>query len=293
MGDPKAELIAIVGEKNVLDDTQTLEGYSTDRSFSQGVKPQLIIRVENVDEVQKIIEWANETGTPLVPVSSGPPHFHGDTLPGVPGAVIVDLSGMKQILKVDRRNRLAFVEAGVTYGEEVIVPAYTFIATATACLTVGAIPVFADVDPSTYNIAPEGIEHAITPRTKAIIPVHIGGCPADMDGVLEVAGKHNLLVIEDGAQSIDAHGEGFRQGEHSDVWCTSFIIQKNLGTFGDGGLVATNNSEVDEEVRKLRNHGSSKRSYHSMGYNSRLDDLHAGVLSAKLKHITAFTGFLI
>ena len=117
MGNPKAELIAIVGEKNVLDDTQTLDGYSTDRSFTRTVKPQLVVRVRNVDEVQKIIGWANQTGTPLVPISSGPPHCHGDTVPGTPEAVIVDLSGMNQILKIDRRNRLALVEAGVTYGE--------------------------------------------------------------------------------------------------------------------------------------------------------------------------------
>ncbi len=117
MGDPKAELTAIVGEKNVLDDDATLDGYSSDRSFARAVKPQCVVRVGNVDDVHKIIGWANETGTPLVPVSSGPPHFHGDTVPGSPEAVIVDLSGMKKILKIDRRNRIALVEAGVTYGE--------------------------------------------------------------------------------------------------------------------------------------------------------------------------------
>ncbi len=117
MGDLKAELIAIVGEKNVLDDAQTLDGYSSDRSFARAVKPRLVVRVGNVDEVQKIIELAIETGIPLVPVSSGPPHFHGDTVPGVNGAIIVDLSGMKRILKIDRRNRLALIEAGVTHAE--------------------------------------------------------------------------------------------------------------------------------------------------------------------------------
>ena len=117
MGDRKADLIAIVGEKNILDDDETLDGYSSDRSFTGAVKPQFVVRVGNVDEVQKVIGWANETGTPLVPVSSGPPHSHGDTVPGVDGAVIVDLSGMKKILKIDRRNRIALVEAGVTYGE--------------------------------------------------------------------------------------------------------------------------------------------------------------------------------
>lgn len=117
MGDRKAELTAIVGEKNVLDDTETLDGYSTDRSFTRAVKPQFVVRVTNVDEVQKIIGWANATGTPLVPVSSGPPHCHGDTVPGVDGVVIIDLSGMKKILKANRRNRIAVIEPGVTYAE--------------------------------------------------------------------------------------------------------------------------------------------------------------------------------
>jgi len=117
MGDVKAELMALVGEKNVLDDPTTLEGYSKDQSFTQTIKPRFVVRPSNVDEVQKIVGWANETRTPLVPVSSGPPHFHGDTIPSVPGAIIVDLSGMKRIINIDRRNRMAVVEPGVTYSE--------------------------------------------------------------------------------------------------------------------------------------------------------------------------------
>jgi hypothetical protein len=121
MGDMKAELIAIVGEENVRDDAETLDGYSSDRSFARAVTPRLIVKVAGVNEVQKIIVWANRTGTPLVPVSSGPPHCHGDTVPGVDGAVIVDLSGMKKILQINRRNRIALIEPGVTYSE--LVPA--------------------------------------------------------------------------------------------------------------------------------------------------------------------------
>ena len=117
MGDAKAELMAIVGEKNVLDDPAILEGYSRDQSFTETMKPRFVVRPGNVDEVQKIVGWANETATPLVPVSSGPPHFHGDTVPGVPGTIIVDLSGMKRIINIDRRNRMAVVEPGVTYSE--------------------------------------------------------------------------------------------------------------------------------------------------------------------------------
>src|SRR3972149_112346 len=117
MTDRKTELAAIVGKSNVRDEPGTLDSYSRDLSFSAPMKPRFVVGAHNVDEVQKIVAWANATNTPLVPVSSGPPHFHGDTVPGVPGAVIIDLSGMNKILKIDRRNRMVVVEPGVTYGE--------------------------------------------------------------------------------------------------------------------------------------------------------------------------------
>ena len=161
----------------------------------------------------------------------------------------------------------------------------TFFATAEAIWIAGATAVFVDCDPKTNCIDPAKIEAAITPKTKAIVPVHLYGQCADMKAIRKIADKHKLFVIEDNAQAIGARGDGFKIGELSDAVCTSFIIQKNLGTFGDGGAVVTNNAEIDRIVRKLRNHGSDKRSCHSFGFNSRLDDLHAGVLSAKLKHI--------
>ena len=117
MADQKAELVALVGEKNVLDDPETLDTYSRDQSFARMMKPRFVVKPKNVDEVQKIVGWANKTNTPLVPVSSGPPHFHGDTVPGVSGAVVVDLSGMKKIININRRNRIAIIEPGVTYSE--------------------------------------------------------------------------------------------------------------------------------------------------------------------------------
>jgi DegT/DnrJ/EryC1/StrS aminotransferase family len=122
-------------------------------------------------------------------------------------------------------------------------------------------------------------------QSEALVPVHLYGQCADLKAIRKIADKHNLLVIEDDAQAIGAHGAGFRIGELSEAVCTSFITQKDLGTFGDGGAVVTNNAAEDRTIRKLRNHGSDKRSHHNMGYNSRLDDIHAGVLSAKLKHI--------
>lgn len=180
---------------------------------------------------------------------------------------------------------LAFLALGIGPGDECITTTNTFFATAEAIWIANATAVFVDSDPRTHCIDPSRIEAAITPRTKALVPVHLYGQCADMKAIRRIADKHHLLVIEDNAQGIGAHGDGFRIGELSDAVCTSFIIQKNLGTFGDGGAVVTNRNEVDRIVRKLRNHGSDKRSCHSMGYNSRLDDIHAAVLSAKLKQI--------
>ena len=180
---------------------------------------------------------------------------------------------------------LAFQALGVGPGDECITTTNTFFATAEAIWIAGATAVFVDSDPRTNCIDPAKIEAAITARTKALVPVHLYGQCADMKAVRAIADRHKLLVIEDNAQAVGARGDGFRIGELSDAVCTSFIIQKNLGCFGDGGAVVTNQENVDRVVRKLRNHGSDKRSCHSPGYNSRLDDLQAGVLSAKLRHI--------
>ncbi len=180
---------------------------------------------------------------------------------------------------------LTFKALGIGPGDECITTTNTFFATAEAIWITGATVVFVDSDPRTNCIDPAMIEAAITPRTKALVPVHLYGQCADMKAIRQIADRHHLLVIEDNAQAIGACGDGFRIAELSDAATISFIIQKNLGTFGDGGAIVTNNPEVDRLVRKLRNHGSDKRSCHSPGYNSRLDDLHAGILSAKLRHI--------
>src|ERR1035438_1463534 len=180
---------------------------------------------------------------------------------------------------------LSFLALGIGPGDECITTTNTFFATAEAIWVAGATAVFVDSDPKTNCIDPSKIEAAITPKTKAIVPVHLYGQCADMKAIRKIADQHGLLVVEDNAQAIGSRGDGFKTAELSDAMCTSFIIQKNLGCFGDGGAVITNNATVDRLVRKLRNHGSDKRSCHSMGYNSRLDDIQAGVLSAKLKHI--------
>ncbi len=183
---------------------------------------------------------------------------------------------------------LALMALGIGEGDEVITNANTFFATAEAIWIAGATAVLIDCDPKTKCIDPAKIEAAITPKTKAIIPVHLYGQCADMIAIKKIADKHKLKLIEDNAQAIGANGPGFKIGELSDVATTSFIIQKNLGTFGDSGALVTNNADVDAKVRKLRNHGSTARNVHSFGFNSRLDDLHAGILSAKLKHIDEY-----
>ena len=196
--------------------------------------------------------------------------------------------GMKYVVGLNSGTDalwLPLLALGIGPGDECITTTNTFFATAEAIWIAGATAVFVDSDPKTNCIDPAKIEAAITPKTKALIPVHLYGQCADMKAIRAIADKHKLFVIEDNAQAIGARGKDFKIGELSDAVGTSFIIQKNLGTFGDGGAVVTNNPEIERIVRKLRNHGSDKRSVHSMGYNSRLDDLHAGILSAKLKHI--------
>ncbi len=199
--------------------------------------------------------------------------------------------GMKHAVGVNSGTDaiwLALMALGIGEGDECITTPNTFFATAEAIWIAGATAVFVDCDPRTKCIDPEKIEAAVSERTKAIVPVHLYGQCADMKAIRRIADRYKLFVIEDNAQAIGAQGDGFRIGELSDAVATSFIIQKNLGTFGDGGAVITNDDRINRMVRKLRNHGSEKRSYHSMGYNSRLDDLHAGVLSAKLKHLDAW-----
>ncbi len=185
---------------------------------------------------------------------------------------------------------LTLVALGLGPGDEVITVANTFFATAEAIWLAGTTPVLVDIDPRSYNIDVTKIEAAITPQTRAIVPVHLYGLPADMPAIARIARAHNLRVVEDCAQAIGARGDGFAIGEWSDAVCVSFIIQKNLGCFGDGGAVLTNNQGLATSLRKLRNHGSGKRSYHSIGYNSRLDELHAAVLRVKLQRVDEWSG---
>lgn len=184
---------------------------------------------------------------------------------------------------------LALRAAGVGPGDEVITTPFTFIATAEAVSYVGAVPVFVDVRPDTFNIDVEQIEKKITSRTKAILPVHLYGHAADMDPLMDIARRHRLTVIEDCAQSFGAEYRGKRTGSFGAAGCFSFFPSKNLGAYGDGGMVITDDERLAERMMSLRNHGSKVRYYHDeVGYNSRLDEIQAAVLNIKFRHIGAY-----
>jgi dTDP-4-amino-4,6-dideoxygalactose transaminase len=182
--------------------------------------------------------------------------------------------------------QLALTACGVGAGDEVIVPANTFFATAEAVSTAGATPVFVDCDADSYNIDVNKIESAISERTRAIIPVHLYGQTADLDPVFEIAARHNLIVIEDAAQAHGARYRGRRTGALARAGCFSFYPGKNLGAYGEGGAVVTNDSDVAHNVRLLRDHGSERKYLHEIvGYNFRLEGLQGAVLDVKLRHL--------
>ena len=182
---------------------------------------------------------------------------------------------------------VSLMAIGLGPGDEVITTPYTFFATVGSITRLGAKPVFVDIDPVTYNIDPAKIEEKITPRTKAIIPVHLYGQCADSEALLSLAEKHDLYVIEDAAQAIGAqYSDGRKAGNMGDLGCFSFFPTKNLGCFGDGGMVVTNHSEMNDRVRMLRVHGSQPKYYHQLvGGNFRLDALQAAVLNVKFPHL--------
>ena len=181
---------------------------------------------------------------------------------------------------------LALAALEIGEGDEVITVPNTFIATAEAISFAGARPVFVDVDEQTYTMDPEAIEAAITPRTKAIIPVHLFGQMADMQPIMQVARKNNLFVIEDAAQAHGATYQGKRAGSIADIGCFSFYPGKNLGAYGEAGGVVTNSIEIAERIRMIRDHGQSKKYHHRIvGWNARMDGIQGAVLSVKLKYI--------
>jgi len=181
---------------------------------------------------------------------------------------------------------LALHAGGIGPGDEVLVPSFTFIATADSVSLLGATPVFVDILPDTFCLNPAEVVGKITPRTKAIIPVHLYGQAADMDEIGAIAKSHNLLVIEDNAQAIGARYKGKRTGSLGHIGCLSFFPSKNLGGFGDGGMVVTDSQEMAARLRSLRAHGTTKKYFSvEQGWNSRLDELQAAILRVKLRHL--------
>lgn len=184
---------------------------------------------------------------------------------------------------------LALLAAGIGPGDEVITSAFTFIATAEAIRYVGATPVFVDIDPQTFNIDPAAIPAAISARTKAVMPVHLFGQPANIPALAALCEQHGLLLIEDCAQSFGATIDDQQTGAFGLAAGFSFFPSKNLGAYGDGGLVTTQSDSLAAHIKTLRNHGSEVRYYHDMiGYNSRLDEMQAAILRVKLRHIEEF-----
>jgi dTDP-4-amino-4,6-dideoxygalactose transaminase len=182
---------------------------------------------------------------------------------------------------------LALRACGVQPGDEVLLPPFTFVATGSAVSALGAKPIFADIRPDTYNLDPTELERRVTPRTRAIVVVHLYGLAADMDPIMAFAKSRKIAVIEDNAQAIGASYKGRRTGSLGDAACVSFYPTKNLGAYGDAGMVVTNSPELAARIRTLRNHGQSEK-YRSTepGWNSRLDEIQAAVLRVKLRHLS-------
>ena len=204
-----------------------------------------------------------------------------------------DYCGVKHCIALNSGTsalHLALLSAGVGAGDEVITTANTFVATAEAITYTGARLVFADIDPSTANIDPEAIEKAITPHTRAIIPVHLYGRPADLDAITDIATRHRLLVIEDACQAHGARYHRTRVGGFGHAAAFSFYPGKNLGAYGEGGALTTNDDEVAKLVRSLRSHGETARYFHKyIGYNYRMDGFQGAVLNVKLRYLDEWT----
>jgi len=214
-----------------------------------------------------------------------------------------DVEGMEhEIAQYCRANHCIGVSSGsdalivalmaldIGAGDEVITTPFTFFATAGAIVRMGATPVFVDIDPVTFNIDPHAIEDKVTSRTKAIMPVHLFGQCADMDPIMDVARRHGLAVIEDAAQAIGSEYKGRRAGSIGTVGCYSFFPSKNLGCFGDGGAIVTQDRALADKMRLIRGHGSHPKYFHKIvGGNFRLDTIHAAVLRIKLKHLDSWS----
>ncbi len=210
---------------------------------------------------------------------------------------LADYLRVKHVIPVGNGTdalQIALMALELQQGDEVITPAFTFVATVEVIALLGLKPVFVDVDADTFCLSVEAVKKAITPKTKAILPVHLFGQNADMESLLQIAQQHKLFVVEDAAQSIGAtytfnDGRVLQSGCMGNIGCTSFFPSKNLGCFGDGGAIFTNNDDLALKMRSIANHGMSQRYYHDrVGVNSRLDSIQAAILSMKLKYLNEY-----
>lgn len=236
------------------------------------------LKAEIMESISQIIDSGRFIGGPFV-------QFLEESVAEVCGAKygIGCASGSDALL-------LALMAVDIQPGDEVICPSFTFFATASAIHRLGATPVFCDIEPGTFNLAVEQLESLVTKKTKAIIPVHLFGQCADMTAVMEFSNAHDLHVIEDCAQSIGATDHGRGSGSIGSVGCFSFYPTKNLGGFGDGGMLTTNCDQIADQLRLLANHGMRPRYYHQVvGVNSRLDAMQAAALCAKMKHVEEYS----
>lgn len=251
--------------------------------------------IQMVDLKGQYLKIKEEVDAAVLEVVSSTAYINGPKVKGFQ-ADLESYLGAKHVIPCANGTdalQIALMALDLEPGDEVIVPAFTYVATAEVIALLRLKPLMVDVDPNTFNVTAEIIEQAITPRTKAVVPVHLFGQSCDMDPIMEVAQKHGLYVIEDNAQAIGADYTGKngtqKAGTIGHIGCTSFYPSKNLGCYGDGGALYTNDDQLAEKCRMIANHGQTKRYYHGMvGVNSRLDSIQAAILGIKLQRLDQY-----
>ena len=253
------------------------------------------LNIQMVDLKTQYEHIKNDVDNAMQQVINSTQFINGDEVKNFQ-AELADYLGVKHVITCGNGTdalQIAMMGLGLKPGDEVITPSFTYIATTEVIGLLGLKPVFVDCDPNTFNISPTAIEKAITKKTRAIVPVHLFGQSCDMAEIMNIASKYNLFVIEDNAQAIGCTYNGLdhpqKTGTIGNVGCTSFFPSKNLGCYGDGGAMMTNDDELAKQLRMIANHGQSKKYYHDrVGCNSRLDNIQAAVLRIKLRQLDTY-----
>jgi UDP-2-acetamido-2-deoxy-ribo-hexuluronate aminotransferase len=253
-------------------------------------------KIQMVDLISQYEKIQEEVQTSVANIMSNAQFINGPAVKSFQGNLESYL-GVKHVIPCANGTdalQIAMMAVGLKPGDEVITPSYTYIATTEVVGLLGLTPVFVDCDPKTFNVSADAIRKMITPKTKAIVPVHLYGQSCDMDEIMQIAYEYDLFVIEDNAQAIGSDytfkdGTTQKTGTIGHIGCTSFFPSKNLGCFGDGGALCTNDDELASKVRMIANHGQSKRYYHDVvGCNSRLDTIQAAILDIKLRSLDSY-----